>query len=79
MIKDAILYGWRSKLLFIEGKVAANSFNNTIFNTTLPRICCVTFIREKTGPRVADVCVRNFIDTNIEKLPWSAFLRSIPR
>ena len=33
MIKDAILYGWRSKLVFIEGKVAANSFNNTIFNT----------------------------------------------
>ena len=33
MIKDAILYGWRSKLVFIEGKVAANSLNNTIFNT----------------------------------------------
>ena len=35
MIMDAILYGWRFKLVFIEGKVAANSFNNTIFNTQL--------------------------------------------
>ena len=33
MIKDALLYGWRSKLMFIEGNVAAKHFNNTIFNT----------------------------------------------
>ena len=33
MIKDAILYGWLFKLVFIEGNVAANSFKNTIFNT----------------------------------------------
>ena len=38
----------------------------------LSRICCVTLIREKTRPRVADVCVRNLIDTNIDTLPWSA-------
>ena len=70
MIKDAILHGWPSKLVFIEGKVAVNTIFNTQVATYMlryPHTC------KKTRPRVADVCVRNLIDTNIETLPWSAF------
>ena len=33
MIYDAILFGSRSKLVVIKENVAANCFNNTIFNT----------------------------------------------
>ena len=77
MVWGAIRFGWKSRLLIIDGTLTARRYLVTILHGKIlpyfnrnPR---AIFMHDNSRPHVAAACQDMLRDSNINVLPWPAF------
>ena len=77
MVWAAIRHGWKSQLLFIDGRMNAVMYRDTILNPyVIPYITRnpeVTFMQDNARPYVADLCMDTVRAKNVNFPDWPVF------
>lgn len=77
MVWGAIRHGWKSRLVFVDGRMNAVMYRDNILNPhVIPYVTRnphVTFMHDNARPHVARICMDTLRANNIDVLEWPAF------